>query len=112
MILSFLGAAHEVTGSCFLLEACGKKVIIDCGMKQGEDAYDTQELLPFVPSDIDYVLVTHAHIDHTGRLPLMAKQGFEGEVFATKATAELCNIMLRDSAHIQEFEVEWKNRKA
>lgn len=112
MILSFLGAAHEVTGSCFLLEACGKKLIVDCGMKQGEDAYDAQTDLPFVASDIDYVLVTHAHIDHTGRLPLMSKLGFEGTVLATKATADLCNIMLRDSAHIQEFEVEWKNRKA
>lgn len=102
MVLSFLGAAHEVTGSCFMLEACGKKLIIDCGMKQGEDATDTQGDLPFVPSEIDYVLVTHAHIDHTGRLPLMAKLGFDGTVFSTRATAELCNIMLRDSAHIQE----------
>ncbi len=112
MILRFLGAAHEVTGSCFMLEACGKKIIIDCGLKQGEDASATQSELPFMPSTIDFVLVTHAHIDHTGRLPLMSKQGFRGTVLATKATAELCNIMLRDSAHIQEFEVEWKNRKA
>lgn len=112
MKLSFLGAAHEVTGSCFLLDACGKKIIIDCGMKQGEDADDSQGEFPFVPSDMDFVLVTHAHIDHTGRLPLMSKQGFKGTVYATKATTDLCNIMLRDSAHIQEFEVEWKNRKA
>lgn len=112
MVLSFLGAAHEVTGSCFCLNACGKKILVDCGMKQGEDNTDDQKNLPFVPGLIDYVLVTHAHIDHTGRLPLLYKYGFHGQVVATRATTDLCNIMLRDSAHIQEFEAEWKNRKA
>lgn len=110
MKLSFLGAAHEVTGSCYRLEVCGKKLLIDCGMQQGEDESDNTAL-PFAPGEIDYVLVTHSHIDHSGRLPLLAKYGFHGQVLTTKATCELCGIMLRDSAHIQEFEAEWKNRK-
>lgn len=110
MKLSFLGAAHEVTGSCYCLTACGKKLLVDCGLQQGEDESDNQTL-PFVPGQIDYVLLTHAHIDHSGRLPLLYKYGFHGQVICTKATADLCGIMLRDSAHIQEFEAEWKNRK-
>ncbi|MEG1942774.1 MAG: MBL fold metallo-hydrolase, partial [Angelakisella sp.] len=110
MKLTFLGAAHEVTGSCHLLEACGKKLIIDCGLQQGEDEYDNQTL-PVVPGELDFVLLTHAHIDHSGRLPLLSKYGFHGQVITTGATTELCGIMLRDSAHIQEFEAEWKNRK-
>ena len=110
MELSFLGATHEVTGSCHYLEACGKKILIDCGMQQGPDEYEHQEL-PVAPGIIDYVLLTHAHIDHSGRLPLLAKLGFRGQVFATDATCDLCSIMLRDSAHIQEFEAEWRNRK-
>ncbi len=110
MRLSFWGADHEVTGSCHMLEAAGKKILVDCGMQQGPDEYDNQEI-PFAPGEIDYVLVTHAHIDHTGRLPLLYKLGFSGEIHATGATADLCSIMLRDSAHIQEFEAEWKNRK-
>ncbi len=110
MELSFLGAAHEVTGSCHYLEACGKKILIDCGMEQGPDEYEHQDL-PMAPSMIDYVFLTHAHIDHSGRLPLLAKLGFRGQVFATDATCDLCSIMLRDSAHIQEFEAEWRNRK-
>ncbi|MEG2088065.1 MAG: MBL fold metallo-hydrolase [Angelakisella sp.] len=110
MVLSFLGAAHEVTGSCYCLTACGKKLLIDCGMQQGEDESDNQTL-PFVPGEVDYVLLTHSHIDHSGRLPLLYKYGFHGQLICTKATADLCGIMLRDSAHIQEFEAEWKNRK-
>ena len=110
MKLTFLGAAHEVTGSCFLLQACGKNVLIDCGMQQGPDEYEHQEI-PIAPSQIDYVLLTHAHIDHSGKLPLLAKHGYHGPVLATDATCDLCGIMLRDSAHIQEFEAEWKNRK-
>ncbi len=110
MRLSFMGAAHEVTGSCHLLEAAGKKILIDCGLQQGPDEYDNQEI-PFAPGEIDYLLVTHAHIDHTGRIPLLYKLGFSGEIHATSATTDLCAIMLRDSAHIQEFEAEWKNRK-
>lgn len=111
MKLTFIGAAHEVTGSCHFLEVCGKKILIDCGMEQGPDLYENQEI-PIPPSDIDYVLLTHAHIDHSGNLPLLAKNGFRGEIVTTFATADLCNIMLRDSAHIQEAEAEWRNRKA
>lgn len=111
MILTFLGAAHEVTGSCHYLEIGDKKVLVDCGMEQGKDIYVNQEL-PVDAGDIDYIFITHAHIDHSGLVPLMVKRGFKGQVYATKATCDLCNIMLRDSAHIQEFEAEWKNRKA
>ncbi len=110
MKLTFLRAAHEVTGSCHLLEAAGKKILIDCGMEQGPDLYENPEL-PVPEQEIDYVLLTHAHIDHSGLLPLLAKRGFKGDIFTTFATADLCNIMLRDSAHIQEFEAEWRNRK-
>ena len=111
MILTFLGADHEVTGSCHYLEVGDKKAVVDCGMEQGRDIYVNQEL-PVSPGDIDYIFLTHAHIDHSGLIPLMVKRGFRGQVFATRATCELCNIMLRDSAHIQEFEAKWKNRKA
>ena len=111
MKLTFLGAAHEVTGSCTLLEACGKHVLIDCGMEQGENIYENCEL-PIAPSEIDAILLTHAHIDHSGKLPAMTAAGYDGAIHATDATARLCDIMLRDSAHIQEFEAEWRNRKA
>lgn len=111
MKLTFIGATHEVTGSCHLLEANGKNILIDCGMEQGPDLYENQEV-PVAAGEIDYILLTHAHIDHSGLIPMMCKQGFKGEIIATFATADLCNIMLRDSAHIQEFEAEWRNRKA
>ncbi len=111
MKLRFIGAAHEVTGSCHLLEVCGKHILVDCGMEQGPDLYENQEI-PVSASEIDYVLLTHAHIDHSGNLPLLVKQGFQGEIVSTFATSDLCGIMLRDSAHIQEFEAEWRNRKA
>lgn len=111
MKLTFIGAAHEVTGSCHLLEANGKHILIDCGMEQGPDLYENQEL-PVSAGEIDYILLTHAHIDHSGLIPLMCKHGFKGQVVTTFATADLCGIMLRDSAHIQEFEAEWRNRKA
>lgn len=111
MKIYFIGANHEVTGSCHCIRACGKNILIDCGMEQGKDAYQNQEL-PFSPSDIDFVLLTHAHIDHSGLLPLLYSHGFRGNVYATKATCDLCDIMLRDSAHIQMFEAEWRNRKA
>ena len=111
MRLSFIGAAHEVTGSCHLLEACGKNILIDCGMEQGPDLYENQEI-PVTAGDIDYLLLTHAHIDHSGKIPLLCKQGFKGDIVTTFATSDLCNIMLRDSAHIQEFEAQWRNRKA
>lgn len=111
MKLTFLGANHEVTGSCTLLEAAGQRYLIDCGMEQGKDVYENQPI-PVAPGEIDGVLATHAHIDHTGLLPLLVRNGFRGRIYATKPTAQLCSIMLRDSAHIQEFEAEWKNRKA
>jgi metallo-beta-lactamase family protein len=110
MELSFLGAAREVTGSCYYLKAGGKQILIDCGMKQGPDQYQRQDI-PIDLSQLDYVLLTHAHIDHSGRLPLLAKNGYRGPIYATDATCDLCGIMLKDSAHIQEFEAEWRNRK-
>ena len=111
MKITFLGANHEVTGSCTLLEAAGRRFLIDCGMEQGRDVYENQPI-PVAPGEIDWVLATHAHIDHTGMLPLLVRNGFRGKIYATNSTVELCGIMLRDSAHIQEFEAEWKNRKA
>ena len=110
MKLTFVGAAHEVTGSCHLLQAAGKNILIDCGMEQGPDLYENFGL-PIPENEVDYVLLTHAHIDHSGMLPKLVKNGFKGEIVTTFATADLCNIMLRDSAHIQEFEAEWRNRK-
>lgn len=111
MNLMFLGAAHEVTGSCTLLNACGKNILIDCGMEQGPDTYENCEF-PLAPGDIDCVLLTHAHIDHSGRLPYLTANGYKGPIYSTDSTARLCSIMLLDSAHIQEFEAEWRNRKA
>ncbi len=111
MKLIFVGAAHEVTGSCHYLNACGKHLLIDYGMEQGTNVFENCEL-PVQESLIDYVLLTHAHIDHSGMLPRLAARGFRGRIFATQATADLCSIMLRDCAHIQMQEVEWKNRKA
>ncbi len=111
MKLTFLGAAREVTGSCYYLETEGGRLLIDCGMEQGEDVYENQEI-PVEPADIDCVVLTHAHIDHSGKLPLLYKRGFRGPIYATTPTHRLCNLMLRDSAHIQEFEAEWRNRKA
>ncbi len=111
MKLTFIGAAHEVTGSCTLLEACGKNILIDCGMEQGEDTYENCEL-PVTPSDIDVICLTHAHIDHSGIIPAMVAKGYTGPIYCTEATHRLCNIMLQDSAHIQEQEAEWQNRKA
>lgn len=111
MRLTFIGAAHEVTGSCHCLEAAGKKILVDYGMEQGLNLYENAEL-PFPVPDIDYVLLTHAHVDHSGMLPLLYKHGFRGKIYTTEASTDLCRIMLRDSAHIQEFEAEWRNRKA
>ena len=110
MRLIFIGADHEVTGSCHVLEVCGRYILVDCGMEQGTDDFETAEL-PMNIADIDYVLLTHAHIDHSGMLPLLYARGFRGDVIATPATVDLCDIMLKDSAHIQMTEAEWKNRK-
>lgn len=111
MKLTFIGADHEVTGSCHFLEVGASKVLIDCGMEQGNNVYQNAEL-PVSYREIDYVFLTHAHIDHAGMLPWIYARGFRGQVIATYATVDLCNIMLKDSAHIQEMEAEWKNRKA
>lgn len=111
MKLEFLGAAHEVTGSCHYIEVGDKKLCVDIGMEQGENLFENQEI-PVNPAELDYILLTHAHIDHTGLLPMLYARGFRGRVFATKATVDLSGIMLRDSAHIQQFEAEWRNRKA
>ena len=111
MDVLFLGAAREVTGSSFLVTIQGKHVLIDCGMEQGRDTYENQEL-PVSPREVDAVILTHAHIDHSGMIPALVKHGFSGSIYATPATEMLCDIMLRDSAHIQEMEAEWQNRKA
>ncbi len=111
MKITFLGAAHEVTGSCTLLEVGDKKGLVDYGMEQGKDLFENAPL-PVRPGELDFVLLTHAHIDHAGLLPLLYKQGFRGAVYATAATCSLCDIMLRDCANIQISEAEWKSRKA
>jgi len=111
MRMQFLGAAREVTGSCTLLQANGHKILVDCGMEQGRDTYENCEM-PAMPGDIDCVLLTHAHIDHSGKLPLLVAGGFKGPIYTSIPTAKLCGIMLKDSAHIQEVESSWKTRKA
>lgn len=111
MKITFVGADHEVTGSCHFIEACGKNMLVDYGMEQGVNLYENVEI-PVDAAQIDYVFLTHAHIDHSGLLPLLYAKGFRGQIFATEATCDLCSIMLRDSAHIQMFEAEWRNRKA
>lgn len=111
MKLMFIGADHEVTGSCHYLEAAGKHILVDRGMEQGINPFENAEL-PVQEAMIDYVFLTHAHVDHSGMLPQLFARGFRGKIYATRATAELCDIMLRDCAHIQQQEAEWKNRKA
>ena len=111
MKLSFFGADQCVTGSCHCLEVNGKKILVDCGLQQGRDEVSNAEF-PFAAGSIDYVLITHAHIDHSGRVPMLIKQGFHGQILTTRLTADLMDIMLLDSAHIQESDAEWKNRKA
>ncbi len=110
MRITFLGAAHEVTGSCTYLEVGDKRGLVDCGMEQGKDLFENEEL-PVSPSQLDFVLLTHAHIDHSGKLPLLYKQGFRGTIYASEATCSLCDIMLRDCANIQMSDAEWKSRK-
>jgi metallo-beta-lactamase family protein len=106
--LSFHGAAREVTGSCFLLEAGGRRVLIDCGLFQGGPRLPEANGLPFAfdPASVDFLLLTHAHLDHCGRIPLLVKRGFAGEIIATAATRELARIVLLDSAHLQQEEAE------
>ena len=110
MKLHFYGADRCVTGSCHCLEINGKRILVDCGLQQGRDELDNA-VFAFNPGDIDILLVTHAHIDHTGRIPLMVKRGFTGRILTTRVTADLMRIMLLDSAHIQESDAEYRNRK-
>ena len=111
MKLQFIGADHEVTGSCHYMQIGEKHVLVDYGMEQGVNPFENCPL-PEDESQIDYVFLTHAHIDHSGMLPQLFARGFRGSIYATEATADLCSIMLRDCAHIQMQEAEWKNRKA
>ena len=111
MRIQFIGATHEVTGSCTLLEVGGKCYMVDCGMEQGTDVFENVPI-PVNPGTIEAVFLTHAHIDHSGMLPKLYKDGFRGKIYSTRETANLCNIMLRDSAHIQESEAQWRSRKA
>ncbi|MDO4266572.1 MAG: MBL fold metallo-hydrolase [Eubacteriales bacterium] len=110
MKLTFIGADHEVTGSQHLLETADLKILIDCGLEQGENVYENAEL-PVNYSEIDYIILTHAHIDHAGMIPFACKMGFNGTIVTTNASMDLDSIMLLDSAHIQEQEAEWQNRK-
>ena len=113
MKITFLGAAKTVTGSNFLVEAAGKKFLVDCGMYQGKITEELENSDPFIydVKDIDFMLLTHAHIDHSGRIPKLYNEGYKNPIYATKATCDLCEIMLPDSGHIQEVEIEWRNRK-
>ena len=113
MEITFMGAARCVTGSCTMIETEGKKLLVDCGLRQGRDAkaVPVTDGFPFDPKEISAVLLTHAHIDHSGLIPLLIKKGFKGNVYCTDATARLCSIMFPDAGHVQEMEVEWENRK-
>ena len=112
MNIRFLGAVEGVTGSCHLIEFRDKLIMLDCGMYQGKDKDFNYKGLEVSPENIDYLLLSHSHIDHSGRIPLLVKNGFKGTIYCSKPTYDLCEIMLLDSAHIQEAEAEWRNRKA
>lgn len=113
MKITFLGATKMVTGSNFLVEAAGKRFLVDCGMFQGKAELELEnfKLFDYNPAELDFMLLTHAHIDHSGRIPKLYNEGFKGPIYAHKATCDLCGIMLPDSGHIQEMESEWKNKK-
>lgn len=113
MKITFYGAAKTVTGSCTMVEAAGKRFLVDCGLFQGKvtDQMLNYDDFPFDISSIDFMILTHAHIDHAGRIPKLYKSGYKNVIYATKATVDLCSIMLPDSGHIQEKEIEWVNKK-
>ncbi len=113
MKIQFCGAASGVTGSCHLISTEHHKILLDCGQFQGGKAMDAMnhEAFPFDPAEVDYVILSHAHIDHCGRIPLLVKRGFKGDIYCTDATADLLEVMLKDSGYIHEREAEWKNRK-
>ena len=113
MKISFLGAAKIVTGSNFLVETKNTKFLIDCGLFQGGKSINRMnyESFSFNPKEIDFMVLSHAHMDHSGRIPKLTKKGFKGNIYATKATTDLCSIMLPDSGYIQEMENKWDNRK-
>ena len=116
MQITFCGAAESVTGSCHLIETEGEdrvSFLLDCGQFQGSAKQEEKnyEPFPFDPADIDFLILSHAHVDHSGRIPLLVKEGFKGPIYCTSTTADLMPIMMRDCAHIQEKETEWKNRK-
>ena len=112
MKITFLGAAQTVTGSCYVIEAGTSRFAVDCGMFQGNSAIEERNFQTdnYRPDELDFILLTHAHIDHSGLLPRMVKKGFKGSIYCTHPTAALASIMLEDSAHIQEMEHEWKSR--
>lgn len=114
MKIQFCGAASGVTGSCHLITTDKHKILLDCGQFQGGKAMEAMnfEPFPFNPAEIDFLILSHAHIDHCGRIPLLVKRGFKGEIYCTDATADLVEVMLKDSGYIHEKEAEWKNRKA
>ena len=111
MKLTFFRGGQGRHRHCHCLEVQGRKILIDCGLRQGKDERDNS-VLDFAPNYIDYVIVTHAHIDHSGRIPLLIKEGFQGQIVTTRLTAQLMSVMLQDSAHIQEMDAQWKNQRA
>ena len=113
MKVHFLGAAQTVTGSCYLIEACGIRFTVDCGMHQGNSEIEARNFDTdiYQSGNIDFILLTHAHIDHSGLLPRIVHEGFKGSIYCTPPTAALAGLMLEDSAHIQEMEAEWKQKK-
>ncbi|MBO5248264.1 MAG: MBL fold metallo-hydrolase [Clostridia bacterium] len=111
MKIQFIGATHEVTGSCTLLEVNGRSYLVDCGMEQGKDVFQNIAL-PVTAQSLDAVFLTHAHIDHSGMIPKLYKDGFRGTIYATDVTCDLCNVMLRDSAYIQQSEAQWRTKRA